>query len=97
MFDLSKIVIPKIMNEWKDIALALRYDYATINTIRRKNRDDPKMCCREFFMDWLMTDNGVEAGPKVWSTLLDALEEVVEISADITEDIIAKVKQLKCS
>ena len=42
-----------------------------------------------------MTNNGAEAGPKVWSTLLDALKAVDEISTDITEDIIEKVKQLK--
>ena len=42
-----------------------------------------------------MTNNGTKAGPKVWYTLLHALKEVDEISADITEDIIAKVKQLK--
>ena len=42
-----------------------------------------------------MTNNGAKADPKVWSTLLHALKEVDEISADIKEDIIAKVKQLK--
>ena len=94
MFDLTKIVIPKIMNEWEDIAYALCFDIATIKAIRERNCEDPKKCCQEFFDDWLMTNNGVEAGPKVWSTLLDALKEV-GISADSTEDIIAKVKQLK--
>ena len=95
MFDLTKIVIPKIMNEWEYVAEALRYDLATIKAIKDKEREDPKKCCREFFKDWLMTNNGVKAGPKVWSTLLHALKEVDEISADITADIIAKVKQLK--
>ena len=94
MFDLKKIVIPKIMNEWEDIADALRYDLATIKAIKDKEHGDPKKCCREFFRDWLMTNNGAKAGPKVWSTLLDALKNVDEISADITEDIIAEVKQL---
>ena len=93
MFDLKKIVIPKIMNEWEDIADALRCDLATIQAIKVREHQDPKKCCREFFKDWLMTNNGAKAGPKVWSTLLDALKEV-EISADITEDIVAKVKQL---
>ena len=95
MFHLTKIVIPKIMNEWEYIAEALCYDYATIKTIRERNREDPKKCCREFFKDWLTTNNGTKAGPKVWSTLLDALREVDEISTDITEYIIAEVKQLK--
>ena len=94
MIDLKKIVISKIMNEWEDIADALRYDLATIKAIKDKEREDPKKCCREFFRDWLMTNNGAKAGPKVWSTLLDALKNVDEISADVTEDIIAEVKQL---
>ena len=94
MFDLTKIVIPKIMNEWYYIAEALRYDIATIIAIREKNHEDPKKCCREFFEDWLMTNNGARAGPKVWSTLLDALRKVDEISVEIIEDITAQVEQL---
>ena len=95
MFDLTKIVISKIMNEWEDIAHALHYDLATIKAIKETERGDPRKCCREFFKDWLMTNSGAKAGPKVWSTLLHALKQVDEISADITEDIITKVKQLK--
>ena len=95
MFDITKIVIPKIMNEWEYVAEALRYDLDTIEAIRIRKNDDPKKCCREFFKDWLMTNNGAKAGAKMWSTLLDALKEVDEISADITEDVIAQVKQLK--
>ena len=83
------------MNEWEYIAEALCYDFATIKTIRERNCEDPKKCCREFFMDWLMTNNGAKAGPKVWSTLLDVLQKIDQISADITESIIAKVKQLE--
>ena len=95
MFDMTKIVIPKVMNQWEYIAEALRYDLAIIEAIKVKEGRDPKKCCREFFKDWLMTNNGAKAGPKVWSTLLDTLKEVDEIASDITEDIMAKVKQLK--
>ena len=82
------------MNQWEYIAEALLYDLATIKAIKDKEREDPKKCCREFFKDWLMTNNGANAGPKVWSTLLNALKEVDEISTDITENIIANVKKL---
>ena len=95
MFDLQTIVISRIMNEWEYVAEALRYDIPTIKAIKDKERGDPKKCCREFFMDWLTTNNGAKAGPKVWSTLLDTLKKVAEISADITEAIIAEVKQLE--
>ena len=96
MFDLKKVVIPKIMNEWEHVAEAFRYDLTTIDTINKKGCGDAKQCCREFFKDWLTTDHGAKVGPKVWSTLLDTLKEVDEISADVTEDIVTKVKQLKC-
>ena len=95
MFDLTKIVIPKIMNQWEYIAEAFRYDLPTIKAISEKEGKDAKQCCREFFKDWLMTNNGAKAGPKVWSTLLSTLKQVDEISADIIEDINAKVKQLE--
>ena len=94
MRDISKIMIPNIMNQWEYIAEALYYDLAIIEAIKVKEGRDTKKCCREFFKDWLMTNNGAKAGPKVWSTLLDTLKEVDEIAADITENIIAKVKQL---
>ena len=96
MFDLKKVVIPKIMNEWEDVADAFRYDLATIEIIKERGSGDAKKCCRELFKDWLTTDHGSKAGPKVWSTLLDTLKEVDEISVDVTEDIVTKVKQLKC-
>ena len=94
IFDLMRIVIPKIMYEWVHIAVALRYDIYKIEAIRVEGHGDPKECCQKFFMDWLATINGAKAGPKVWSTLLDVIKEVDEIATDITEDIIAKVKQL---
>ena len=95
MFDLQKIVIPKIMNVWEYVAEALRYDIPTIQAIKNKEHEDPKKCCREFFKDWLTTKNGARAGPKVWSTLFDALKAVDEISTDTAEAIIAEVNQLK--
>ena len=95
MFHLIKIVIPKIMCEWEYVAYALRYDLATIKAIKEKKHEDPKKCCEEFFNDWLTTSNGTNAGPKVWSTLFRILKEVNEISDEITEEIIVKVKEIK--
>ena len=95
MHDLLKIVIPKIMNEWEYIAYAFRYDLATIKAITKRVRDDPKLCCQELFKDWLTTNNGAKAGPKVWSTLLRVLKDVDEIPVDEVEDISLEVKQLK--
>ena len=96
MFDLTKIVIPKIMNEWEYVAEAFRYDLAAIEAIKERGDGNAKQCCREFFKDWLTTDHGNRVGPKMWLTLLDILNEVDEISAEITQDITTKVKQMKC-
>ena len=96
MFHLTKIVISKIKHKWEYVADALYYDLATIECIRVKGNNDPKECCRELFKDWLTTNNGMKAGPKMWSTLFTALKNVDEISSDITEKIITEVKQL-CS
>ena len=94
MFELSKIVIPKIMNEWEYIAETFRYDIPTIKAIKEKEREDPRKCCREFFIDWLQTNRGAEAGPKVWSTLLKILKEIDEIAAETVQNITEKVKEL---
>ena len=95
MHDLTKIVIPKIMNEWEYIAEAFRYDLNTIKAITERKGNNPRQCCRELFKDWLMTNNGDKVGEKAWSTLLRVLKDVDEIPVDIIEDISLKVKQLK--
>ena len=92
---MAKIVIPKIMHKWECIAEALHYDLAVIQAIKIKQHYDPKECCREFFRDWLLTNNGARAGPKVWSTLFNALNDVDDIAADITQNIILETKKLK--
>ena len=97
MFDLTKIVIPYILDKWEYVAEAFRYDLATIKAIKEREGEDPEQCCREFFKDWLTTDHGNRVGPKVWSTLLDVLSEVDKISAETIEKITTKVKQLKCN
>ena len=96
MFDLTKFVIPKIINNWEYIAEAFCYDMDTIEAIKERGGGDAKESCQEFFKDWLTTDHGNMVGPKVWSTLFDILNKVDEISAEITEDIAAEVKQLNC-
>ena len=73
MWDLIKIVIPKVEAEWEDIAHSLRYDIATINAIE-KNGKDCKDCCRKLFKDWLSSGRG--ATPKTWCTLLKKMKEV---------------------
>ena len=97
MIDLKNIVTRRIMNQWEYVAEVLYYDIATIEAIKQQRGcEGPKQCCREFFKDWLTTNNGSRAGPKVWSTLIGALKEVDEIATDIVDDIVKEVLQLKC-
>ena len=91
MIDLQSIVIPKIMNEWEYIANALYYDLPIIKVIKEGRNGHPKLCCYEFFKDWLMTKHGTRAGPKVWSTLVDAMKQIDEISNDTIEEIVKRV------
>ena len=54
MFDLMKIIIPKIMNGWEYVFEAFFYDNPTIKAIKERECADPKKCSREFFiLDWL--------------------------------------------
>ena len=94
MFELSKHVIPKVMDKWEDVAEAFLYDIQNITVIKDRERGDPKKCCKEFFKDWLQSNRGAEVGPKTWSTLLEVLEQV-DIAEDILQEITTKVKQLK--
>ena len=59
-------------------------------TILKKN-DVPKKCCQELIRNWLITYNVAKADSKVWSTLLDILKKLYEMSANITEDINTRV------
>ena len=90
---LNKIVIDKITAHWEDVAYALCYKIATVETIKRKSNQDPKKCCQELFKDWLTTNNGVAAGPKIWSTLIDKLRDVEELTV-AREEIVKELGEI---
>ena len=77
MIQINKLVIPKVFQEWEDVAYGLEYNISTVNAIRCKHNENPKKCCRELFEDWLSTNNGSK--PKTWQTLLHRLEEIKEL------------------
>ncbi|XP_065908868.1 uncharacterized protein [Dysidea avara] len=90
MGDLNKIIVPRILASWDDVAYALRYEVHTVNSLREKGHN-PKKCCQKLFEDWLTTSNG--ASPKTYSTLLSKLREVEELTEGIDE-IVQKVSKL---
>ena len=67
MHDLNRFVIPKIEAHWEGVAYALRFGISTIDSINKKHKGDPKMCCQELLKSWLTTSHGV----KNLSTLLE--------------------------
>ena len=78
MWDLIKIVIPKIKADWKHFAYSLEYDIPTVKAIER-DCSDSEQCCEKLFEDWLSTDHG--AAPKTWCTLLQKIKEVESLFA----------------
>ena len=83
MWDLIKIVIPKIKADWKCLADSLQYDIPTIKEIDKTSLDSGQ-CCEKLFEDWLSTNHG--AAPKTWQTLLQKTKEV-DILCDAAYDI----------
>ena len=73
MWDLIKIVIPKIKANWEHLAYSLKYDIPTVNAIDKDSHDSGQSC-EKLFKDWLSTNHG--AAPKTWSTLLEKIKEV---------------------
>ena len=91
MWDLIKIVIPKIKADWKHLAYSLKYDIPTVKAIERDSRDSGN-CCEKLFEDWLSTDYG--ATPKTWHTLLQKIKEVDSLFAaadDIQRELTRKL------
>ena len=89
MKHLHQLVIHKVAAEWKTIADFLDFESSTINIIQDQCRGDPTKCCAELFREWLHSDCGLK--PKIWSTLLDALKNVKQLTT-ATEEIERKLK-----
>ena len=81
MGDLFRIVIPRISAHWEEVAYALYYDINIVDNIETNCSGNTKKCCQNLLKDWLKTDHGKQAGPKTWSTLLDALKRVDDLTA----------------
>ena len=93
MADLNKIVVPKINAHWEDVAYALLYKIPTVDSIKRKHQEDPQKCCKELFKDWLESNNGAAAGPKIWSTIVDKLKDIGVLTA-AREEIITELGKM---
>ena len=82
MWDIIKIVVPKVSAEWEDLAYSMQYSIATVKAIK-KDCSDCQPCCRKLFEDWLSTDYG--AAPKTWSTLLQKIKDVDSLATAVDD------------
>ena len=98
MWNLIKIVIPRVQAYWEDLAYAMQYDVNSVKTIR-ENCHDCEKCCRRLFEDWITTSHGI--APKTWLTLLERMKEVdslISVSEDIEKELssVFKKSPAKC-
>ena len=79
MWDVIKIVIPKIKADWKHLAYSLQCDIPVVRAIEMDFSGHSQRCCEKLFEYWLSTDHG--ATPKTWHTLLQKIKEVDSLFA----------------
>ena len=97
MWELIKIVIPKIQAHWESLAYCMRYSIEEVEGFKRENL---KECCKSLFSNWLTTDHGPK--PKTYKTLLEHIEridELVAVSEAIRKKLIESTyidKQIVC-
>jgi len=89
MRHLNNIVIPRIAAYWKKVADALEFEVSKIKIIEKKYKSDPEECCDELLREWLSSGLGLH--PKSWSTLINALKEIKQLTA-VTETIEMNIK-----
>ena len=78
MWELTKIVIPKIKAHWKDLAYVMRYDIADVDGINGDG-GDLKERCEMLLTNWLKTDHG--PNPKTYQILLQCIKKIDLIAA----------------
>ena len=81
MWNLIKIVVPRIQAQWENFAFSMQYKIGTIQAIREDCKDSEK-CCKRLLEDWLTTSNGVT--PKTWSELLKRIKDVNSLTSTVT-------------
>ena len=73
MWELIKIIIPKVEAEWEDLAYCMRYKPENVEAIKRES-SNLKEQCRKLFVDWLSSSNGPM--PKTYLTLLSHIKKI---------------------
>ena len=80
MFELNKIVIPRVMAHWKDLTYSMRYSIGDVQAFNKDGRGDREHC-QQLFTNWLTTGHGLMVlHPKI-QTLLKYIKKVDELTA----------------
>ena len=79
MWNLIKIVIPKIKFEWENFAYSMGYEPDTVNAIEKECNGKLEDCCKKLFQDWLTTGHG--RTPKTWQTVIERIKDVDSLVA----------------
>ena len=88
MWELTKIVIPKIKAHWEELAYSMRYTLGEVEAFKGDGKDLHD-CCKRLLINWLMTGHGPE--PKTYETLLihiKKIEDLVSESEAIEKELI---------
>ena len=64
-------VIEKVSPVWESLAIALHFNSAVIETLKRNNHDKCDLACIDMFGRWL---EGRVCKPVTWETLMAALQ-----------------------
>ena len=86
--DLVKVVIPNVAAHWEILAYFLELD---ISRMEIKSFNDPEKCCREVFINWLSSKEGIS--PKTWEVLLKTLSDITELRV-VAEQIELQIKKV---
>ena len=82
MWDLIKIVIPKVKASWVELAYSMGYSVSAVSGFDADGRNLHEQC-RKLFEYWLTTGQGCT--PKTWQVLLSHLKQVDELIAAAEE------------
>ena len=90
MWDLIKIVFPKIKAKWQFVAYVMKYTPLEVKAFKNDSNDLDENCLN-LFTDWLNTNHGIT--PKTWQILIDQIKTVDGLQ-NAAENIEEKVKTL---
>ena len=73
-----------VASEWEQLAIALGFEVADIDCVKRNYVQDVKGACREILTKWLNGESECDS-PITWSTLIQSLIDAGQVG--ITEDL----------